>query len=126
MSSSGRCAASSTTRWARARRSPASPSQPIGGALKTIGSLELYFPTLFDTPAARVSAFVDFGNVFADIDDFDAGELRASAGVALLWRSPMGPISISYAFPLREGRRSATFFPGDEIERLQFTFGGSF
>lgn len=94
-------------------------TQPLGGALKTVGSLEMYFPTLLDTSAARVSAFVDVGNVFADVDAFDAGELRASAGVALMWRSPMGPISISYAQPLRKEDL-------DDIERLQFTFGGSF
>ncbi|HEY4555560.1 MAG TPA: outer membrane protein assembly factor BamA [Lysobacter sp.] len=93
--------------------------QPIGGALKTVGSLEMFFPTLLDTPAARISAFVDVGNVFRDVDAFDAGELRASAGMALMWRSPMGPISISYAMPLRKD-------DNDELERLQFTFGGSF
>ena len=87
--------------------------------MKTTGSLEMYFPTLLDTPAARASAFVDFGNVFEDVDSFDAGELRASTGVALMWRSPMGPISISYAYPLRKE-------DDDELERLQFTFGGTF
>ena len=94
-------------------------SQPIGGSFKTTGSVELIFPTLLDTPAARVSAFLDFGNVYDGFDNFDAGELRASTGVSLMWRSPMGPISISYAFPLRKE-------DDDEIERLQFTFGGSF
>ena len=93
--------------------------QPLGGSLKTTGSLEMYFPKLFDSKAARVSAFVDFGNVFADTDSFDAGELRASTGISLLWRAPVGPISISYAFPLRKEDE-------DEIERLQFTFGGAF
>ncbi|WP_028916275.1 outer membrane protein assembly factor BamA [Pseudoxanthomonas sp. J35] len=93
--------------------------QPLGGSLKTVGQVEMVFPRLFDSKAARVSAFVDFGNVYNGIDDFDAGELRASAGVALLWRAPVGPISISYAFPLRKKE-------GDEIERLQFTFGGGF
>ena len=94
-------------------------TQPIGGSLKTVGSVEMFFPTLLDTPAARVSAFVDFGNVFRDVDAFDAGELRASAGVAMMWRSPMGPISISYAMPVRKE-------DDDELERLQFTFGGNF
>ncbi|MEI2455924.1 outer membrane protein assembly factor BamA [Lysobacter firmicutimachus] len=105
--------------------------QPLGGAFKTTGSLEMYFPTLLDTPAARVSAFLDFGNVYKSYDDFDAGELRASAGIALMWRSPMGPISISYAFPFKkqgpeydaQGRQTDR---GDELERLQFTFGGTF
>ena len=94
-------------------------TQPIGGALKTVGSLEMFFPTLLNTPAARVSAFIDVGNVYKDFDAFDAGELRASTGVSLMWRSPMGPISISYALPLRKQDL-------DEVERLQFTFGGSF
>jgi len=101
--------------------------QPVGGAVKTTGSLEMYFPTLLDTPAARASAFIDFGNVYKDFDSWDAGELRASTGVALMWRSPMGPISISYAFPLRkEDGDSANNIPADELERLQFTFGGTF
>jgi len=93
--------------------------QPLGGSLKTVGAIEAYFPKLFDSPSARVSAFLDFGNVYNGTDNFDAGELRASAGVALLWRAPVGPISISYAFPLKKKE-------GDEIERLQFTFGGQF
>jgi len=106
-------------------------AQPLGGAFKTTGSLEMYFPTLLDTPAARVSAFVDFGNVYKDYDSFEANELRASAGIALMWRSPMGPISISYAFPFKKqddvldvnGKKTGR---GDELERLQFTFGGTF
>ncbi|MNV15594.1 Outer membrane protein assembly factor BamA precursor [compost metagenome] len=93
--------------------------QPLGGSLKTVGSIEAYFPKLFDSPSARVSAFIDFGNVYNGIDNFKANELRASAGVALLWRAPVGPISISYAIPLKKE-------DGDEIERLQFTFGGQF
>lgn len=93
--------------------------QPLGGSLKTVGSVEMYFPKLFDSPSARISAFFDFGNVYSDVDAFKANELRASTGVALLWRAPVGPISISYAFPLKKE-------DNDEIERLQFTFGGQF
>jgi outer membrane protein insertion porin family len=36
-----------------------------------------------------------------------------------MWRSPMGPISISYAYPLKSE-------DDDRLERLQFTFGGNF
>lgn len=93
--------------------------QPLGGSVKTVGSIEAYFPRLFNSPSARVSAFVDFGNVFDGWDNVKANELRASAGIALLWRAPVGPISISYAIPLKKK-------DGDEIERLQFTFGGQF
>ncbi|MEN4904708.1 outer membrane protein assembly factor BamA [Luteimonas sp. TWI1416] len=105
--------------------------QPIGGAVKTVGSFEMFFPQLIKSPAARISAFVDFGNVFRNIDSWDAKELRASAGVALMWRAPVGPISISYAYPLRSqkevrGGSGELIRGGDELERLQFTFGGAF
>ncbi len=91
--------------------------QPLGGSFLLAGSVEAIFPKLFDSPAARVSAFLDFGNVYDGFDNFSAGDLRASAGISLLWRSPMGPLSISYALPLRKKDE-------DQIERLQFTFGG--
>lgn len=91
--------------------------QPLGGSMLLAGSVEAIFPKLFDSPSARVSAFLDFGNVYDGYNNFSASELRASAGIALLWRSPMGPLSISYALPLRQK-------DGDQIERLQFNFGG--
>ena len=91
--------------------------QPLGGSFLLAGSVEAIFPKLFDSPAARVSAFVDFGNVYNGWDNFSAGELRVSTGIALLWRSPMGPLSISYAIPLRKQDT-------DQVERLQFSFGG--
>jgi len=93
--------------------------QPLGGSFKTVGSVEMYFPKLFDSPSARISAFVDFGNVYNGVENFKANELCASTGVALLWRAPVGPISISYAFPLKKK-------DSDETEPLQFTFGGQF
>ncbi|KAJ4852459.1 outer membrane protein assembly factor BamA [Xylella fastidiosa subsp. multiplex] len=93
--------------------------QPLGGSFKTVGSTEMYFPKLFDSPSARISAFLDVGNVFNGVKNFTTNELRASSGVALLWRAPIGPISISYAFPIKKQN-------DDEIERLQFTFGGQF
>lgn len=45
--------------------------------------------------------------------------------------APVGPISISYAFPIRSqdalhGDDGVLLREGDELERLQFTFGGAF
>ena len=91
--------------------------QPLGGSFLLAGSVETIFPKLIDSPSARVSAFLDFGNVYDGWNNFKANDLRVSTGVSLLWRSPMGPLSISYAFPIRKKA-------GDQIERLQFTFGG--
>jgi outer membrane protein insertion porin family len=93
--------------------------QALGGAFKVTGSVEAYFPSLLDSRGARLSAFLDFGNVWEEPRRFGSGDLRASAGVALQWQSPMGPISISWSNPFRKEE-------GDRIERLQFTFGGQF
>lgn len=94
--------------------------QPLGGGLKTVGSVELLFPKLFSkSRGTRLSAFLDVGNVYKTPSDFNASELRAAAGVALQWQAPVGPISISYAFPLRSEET-------DQVERLQFSFGQSF
>jgi outer membrane protein insertion porin family len=93
--------------------------QPLGGSLKTVGGVDFVFPALFKSDAARVSAFVDVGNVFDGIDNFEQSELRASYGVSLQWQAPVGPIIISYAIPLRDKA-------DDELERLQFTFGTAF
>jgi outer membrane protein insertion porin family len=95
-------------------------SQPLGGGLKTVGSVEFLFPKLFSkSRGTRLSAFLDFGNVYATPSDFDASALRASAGLSLQWQAPVGPISISYSTPLRSE-------DGDKIERLQFSFGQQF
>ena len=93
--------------------------QSLGGAFKAIGSVEAYFPSLFDSRGIRVSAFVDFGNVWRDAREFGSGDIRASAGIALQWQAPVGPISISWASPFRREE-------SDRTENLQFTFGGQF
>ena len=91
--------------------------QPLGGSFLLAGSVEAIFPKLFDSPAARVSAFSTSATSGTTAGTIQR-QRRASAGVALLWRSPMGLLSIQgYAMPLRKKA-------GDQIERLQFTFGG--
>jgi len=92
----------------------------LGGALKTVGSLELIFPPPFasESKSVRVSAFVDVGQVFGGISTFSLGGLRASTGVSLIWLSPVGPLSFSLATPIREGTN-------DQTQAFQFTLGTS-
>jgi outer membrane protein insertion porin family len=45
--------------------------------------------------------------------------VRSAAGFGLAWLSPMGPMKISYAFPLRTQN-------GDNIQRFQFQIGTGF
>jgi outer membrane protein insertion porin family len=93
--------------------------QPLGGSLKTVGTVEMIFPTLFDTDQTRISAFLDFGNVFPDASSFEFREYRASIGVALQWQAPVGPIILNLSTPLLKD-------DDDEVERLQFSFGTQF
>ena len=93
--------------------------QALGGALKTTGTLEAIFPTLFDTDQTRLSAFLDFGNVYRNADDFEFREYRASIGVSLQWQAPVGPIVLNLAYPFLTDR-------DDRTERLQFSFGTQF
>jgi outer membrane protein insertion porin family len=91
-------------------------AQFIGGPVKATGSFEFFFPKLFSGPGTRLSAFVDYGNVWADTHNLELRDMRISTGVALQWQSPLGPIQISYAFPIQKERY-------DQVEQLQFTFG---
>lgn len=93
----------------------------VGGDFKVTGGMDLFVPLNFGGGAtgSRLSWFVDVGNVYADIDEYKTSELRASTGVSLTWDAPVGPITISYAFPIREK-------VGDTTEALQFTFGTVF
>jgi len=99
----------------------ANTNEPIGGSVKVAGGAELYFPVPFakDSKQVRMGTFLDIGNVYADVDGFDAGELRYSAGLSMVWLSPIGPLALSVAQPLNEET-------GDETEVFQFTLGGSF
>jgi outer membrane protein insertion porin family len=101
--------------------------QPLGGAVKTTGTFEFYFPRpLNGVQGSRLSAFVDYGYVFSRPGEFEFNQFRITTGLALQWQSPMGPISISYAIPLDYEKCVGGPFPSctsDDIERLQFTFG---
>jgi len=98
--------------------------QPLGGAFKTTGSLELIIPLPFikDETSTRLSWYVDAGNVYKNFSDFSwSGNdgLRASTGLSLHWQAPVGPIVINLGRPIVKK-------PGDISETLQFNFGGTF
>jgi len=77
------------------------------------------FPGAGNDRTLRMFGFVDVGNVFGEAEKIDFGQLRASAGVGVSWISPLGPLRLAIAQPVRK-------FPGDRIQRLQFQIGSSF
>jgi outer membrane protein insertion porin family len=93
----------------------------LGGARSVIGSAEFLFPMpgASKEQSLRLAAFVDAGQVYAQGQKLDFGELRYAGGVALSWISPFGPLRLSFAQPLNKK-------PGDHVQRLQFTFGTGF
>jgi len=88
---------------------------PIGGSKELVGNTELLFPFPFmkNDRSWRASVFVDAGLVG---DSYSFSSLGASAGMAVSWVSPMGPLKISLAQPWRAPQN-------DTIERFQFQFG---
>ena len=97
--------------------------QPVGGAFKVLGTAQVFLPLPFlkDVNTARVSWFVDVGNVYKNYAAFDASELRASTGLSLQWQAPIGPLIINFAVPFRKKDADSRF-----VERIQFTFGNQF
>ncbi len=98
-----------------------STDDPFGGNFRTLASMEFFFPAPFakDNRSVRMGAFIDAGNVFEGIDDFDEGELRAAAGLSFEWLSPVGPLVFSLADALNDK-------DGDHTQQFQFSIGASF
>ncbi len=96
----------------------------IGGNLTTFGTAELQFPLgLPEELGLSARVFSDFG-LLTNVDDsgsgiVDTGNIRASVGFGLSWRSPLGParLDVSQAV-LKEAH--------DKTETLRFSFGTRF
>ena len=99
-----------------------------GGNLRLLGRAELRFP-LGDNGGEnnlRASTFVDAGQVWdlerTDLEgpgDFSLADLRYTAGVGLVYYSPIGPLSMSVARPLNDEA-------DDQTQVFQFTIGAFF
>ena len=93
----------------------------LGGPKKVTLNAELMvpFPGAGNDRTLRLFTFVDVGNVYGENDKVSFSDMRASAGVGLSWISPLGPLRLAYAQPVRK-------FAGDRIQKLQFQIGTSF
>lgn len=98
-----------------------STSERVGGNRKITGNIELLAPLPGSglDRSVRLATFVDGGQVYGKGESLDLGNLRYSAGVALAWFSPIGPMKFSWAKPLN-------MKDGDRSERFQFQLGTAF
>ncbi len=100
---------------------------PLGGNTYISTTAELTFPLgLPEELGVSGSVFTDAGTLFETDDNealgspiLDESSIRASFGVGVLWKSPLGPIRIDFAHPyLKESF--------DETEEIRFSFGTRF
>jgi outer membrane protein insertion porin family len=83
---------------------------PKGGNAVIILNGELRVPVWRDV---GVVGFVDAGNVFNRVTDFDFSEIRPTTGFGFRYRSPIGPIRVDVGFKL-----DRQFLPDGSLERL--------
>lgn len=101
----------------------------VGGNAFWAGSLEFFMPAPLVSEAyknqVRTSFFVDAGSLWDthgdefDVDYSKANEYRASAGVSLVWISPIGPMSFSLSKAIKDR-------DGDSTQVFNFNIGSTF
>ncbi|MDK1285695.1 outer membrane protein assembly factor BamA [Pseudoalteromonas umbrosa] len=113
----------------------------IGGNAKAVFGAEMIVPTPFldedNTTSVRTSFFVDAANVwdtefdvdrysnlpehqYKQLSDFsDPSRFRVSTGMSIQWISPMGPMLISFAYPLKKE-------DDDDTKNISFNISNTF
>ena len=103
------------------RRDSVNTNLALGGTRKLTlnGEFMVPFPGAGNDRTLRLFTFVDVGNVWAEGESMELNSLRASTGIGISWISPLGPLRLAYAQPIRKET-------GDRIQKLQFQIGTSF
>jgi len=96
-------------------------SYVIGGSRKiTINNeLQMPFPGAGNDRSLRLYGFYDIGNVYAPDQPVQLSQLRSSVGLGISWVTPLGPLRLAWAKPIRS-------FEGDTIQHIQFQIGTTF
>jgi len=92
---------------------------PLGGTRRINFSVEGLMPIPGADRTLRMLAFVDGGQVWGEDEKVDFGALRFSTGIGIAWISPLGPMKLSYAYPINTQE-------GDRLQRFQFQIGTGF
>jgi outer membrane translocation and assembly module TamA len=89
---------------------------PLGGNALLLGGAEMRYNV---THSFQLASFLDIGNVYAEAQEIDLGDLRRSAGVGLRYRTPVGPIRLDWGYVL--DHRS-----GEPRSKFHLTIGHAF
>lgn len=90
-------------------------NDPIGGETIFVGNVEYTIPVV---EFIKLAAFVDTGNVWATTSEFGDDELKSGTGLGLRIKTPIGPVSLDYGYPLSDE-------PGEESKSGKFYFSVS-
>lgn len=95
----------------------------VGGKAIAVASAEIFWalPGMEDT--VRMGAFFDIGQVYASngvrYTHTSSNRPRYSVGISTAWLSPIGPLKLSFGFPINKQ-------DGDHTEQFQFQLGSTF
>ena len=93
----------------------------LGGTKKVNINTEILFPFpgAGNDRTLRLYGFFDIGNIFNADEKISFSAMRTSTGLGVSWVSPVGPLRLAIAKPIRK-------FDGDRIQTLQFQIGTTF
>ena len=97
-------------------------NEPIGGNVKVVGHVEVFFPSPFSEETSntfKLTTFYDVGNVFDSEGIITASELRSSYGFSAIWLTPVGVLTFNWAWAISPKA-------DDELEGFQFAIGAPF
>ena len=94
---------------------------PTGGAKKITFNAEMLAPLPGggNDRTLRMYGFFDVGGIYGANEDFQLGDMRSSIGVGISWISPVGPLRLAWAAPVKK-------FASDNTQSLQFQIGTTF
>ncbi|NPA71897.1 MAG: outer membrane protein assembly factor BamA [Gammaproteobacteria bacterium] len=92
--------------------------RPRGGSVKlaTTAAIVIPVPFIEDSSNARLSLFLDAGNVFNGLDNVKLEEFRSAIGIGASWITPVGPLTFSFARPIG-------YSVDDRTQTFQFSLG---
>lgn len=93
----------------------------LGGSKKVVfnGELLAPIPGAGTDRSLRSVFFADVGSAYGESQNVTFDQMRASVGFGISWVSPLGPLRLTYAVPVRK-------LEGDKIQKLQFQIGTAF
>ncbi len=110
-----------TTAAQRAAAVGSTAALATGGSKKVTLNAEILSPLPGggNDRTLRWYGFWDIGGIYGADEGLSLGDMRSSVGVGISWISPVGPLRLAFAKPIRQ-------FDNDKIQTMQFQIGTSF